>query len=211
MSAAETPAARRPFWRDPYFLAFVVGAIVVTVASPRFRKIAPVTEVTGRVPDVALVDQDGAAFGTREMSGRACLIGLVSERAMEASDVVASAFAELEPRFGTARADVALVLLDLDGRSPEQRREWLAAHAPPAARWRMASGPQACALADAAFGSSPLPGAPCAGAWAAARDARLAIVDASGQVRGTHGASQASLYETFERTLRACDIAAGVR
>lgn len=195
----------RPPWKNPFLIMFVVGAVLVTLVSPLFRKVAPPPEVTGRMSPFSLVDQQGRALTLTGLSGRVALIGLVTERSPDASRSVAAAFATLEPRFATARADVALILVDLDARDPVALGAWLAREQPPGAAWQVLAGEQACTVARVAFGV--FGATDCEGAFTVAREGRLALLDAAGELRGVHGTSPETLYETFERTLRACDLA----
>jgi hypothetical protein len=189
-----TEEPKSPPWRNPYVIAFVVGALLVTLATPLFRKVAPPPEVTGQLPPFSLT-RDGAAFGPADLAGRVALVGLVTAQSPDASRDVETAYETLRPQFATARCDVQLIVLHLDGAPAGAPREGrIDLH-----------GEQACAVARAAFAE---PGASdCESALRAARHGRLALLDATGQVRGVHGATPASLYETFERTLRACDLA----
>lgn len=202
--ASEEPR-RRPIWKDPFVLAFLVGITLVTLAAPRFRRIAPPPEVTGVLPAFRLADQSGVTVSNETIAGHVSLVGLVTVSQPDASRAVVAGLSQLQPRFGMARARVETLLIDLDGSDAATRQAWLQGLGPEAAGWRVLAGDGACALAAEAFAAPPAASA-CDRALGAAKDARLALVDAAGQVRGQHG-SQATLYETFERTLRACDLA----
>lgn len=196
---------RRPVWKDPFVILFVIGALLVTLAAPRFRRIAPPPEVTGALPAFSLTDQDGRVVGPADLGG-VTLMGLVSVRQPDPSRTVTAGLEVLQPRFGIARARVNIVLLDLDAAPAPARKAWLEGLGPEAASWRVLGGEGACELAAAVFAAPPA-ASPCDSAVIAAREARLALVDATGQVRGLHGSAPSGLYETFERTLRACDLA----
>ncbi len=206
MSDDATP--RRPFWRDPFVIAFFAGIVLITAFIPFFRRVAPVPEVTGRLPAWSLSDQHGAIVSSTSLSGRVVVLGLASASQDEASRRVIAAFGHLEPRFRRAGADVALVLVDLDGRDAATRAA-LVAKGPASIQVVSGSAEAACDVAIAGFA----PGTPtvpaCEAAIFLAGEGRLLIVDGNSGKRGLHPATLDALPEAFERTLRVCDVQAG--
>lgn len=194
---APAPAGRRPWWRDPFVIAFFAGIVLVTLAAPRFRRVAPEPEIGPRLPAWRLTAGDGAEVSSESMAGRIALVALVSSDEPDAARVVAAAVGELAPRFATARCDVALLLVDVTGEGAPAGVAWPAA--------TLLHGEGACALAVAGFAPGATSVPDCDAARALARDPRLLLVDGLGRTRGAFGTRGEALYEAFERTLRACD------
>ncbi|MCB9532527.1 MAG: hypothetical protein H6700_12240 [Myxococcales bacterium] len=61
-TATEPPEATHtpPWWRNPYLIAFVVGAVTLTLLRPRLRHVPDPPAVLARLPVVELVDVDDA-------------------------------------------------------------------------------------------------------------------------------------------------------
>lgn len=208
VDATDAAEPRKPLWKNPFVIFFVAGCVLVTLVAPLFRRVAPPPDVSGSLPAWSLSDQDGRIYGTAQIGARVALVALVTSEQPDSSRQAARALAQLEPELRRARADVALVLVDLDAREGAARSGWLAAVAPGAAGIRVVAGEGACGMADTLFAPEPEPraGGACAGARRLAAEARLALIDADGQPRGTYGSAGQALYEAFERTLRTCDL-----
>jgi protein SCO1/2 len=131
--------ARRLAWIAPALALVVVGGIALAHHLGRPAPAEPLPDL-GRVPEVALIDQRGAAFSTADLRGRPTIVNFVFTRCTTICPVTSLKMARLAER--TAGHPVALLSVSVD---PEHDRPEVLAtfaaryHADPV-RWRFATG-----------------------------------------------------------------------
>jgi protein SCO1/2 len=82
-AAIQTPNAAGSFvvrlvGRAWFWVAAIALVLVLPVGRALFRRLPPMLPVLGEMPAFSLVDQNGEAFGSRDLAGRAWLGAMVS-------------------------------------------------------------------------------------------------------------------------------------
>ena len=194
-----------PF-KNPWILAFLVGAVLVTLTVPFFRHVPPAPAMTGSLPAWRLQDEAGRPLGSAELSGHVVVMAFVSQGCRSACERVGAGLASLSRRFDEVKApvDIVVVVIDSDpgAITPASRAAWASRVMPGASRLHVAGGPRqdTCPLVLAAFGARGK-AAGCERLHALADQARLVLVDGQGHLRGDYGSDGLGLDETFHRAL----------
>lgn len=181
MDDGKTIAGSRPFWRNPWAIAFVVGIGFVTFMTPRMRYIPEPPRAIGTLPATGWVSATGE--GGVPWGARATVIGFVSEGGPECPNAgamlrkLAIAFAQAE-----VPVEVATVAIGW-AEASEAKRVASATHRQGGARSGLSSWSTRTpeSLAEVLMGRS------AAGACDAfGLSGVVTIVDASGGARGIY-------------------------
>lgn len=68
--STEVPAERTPFWKNPFLLAFVIGAAALTALPFMQRRFLKAPAPISNLDPWVLYRPDGTGFGARELSGK---------------------------------------------------------------------------------------------------------------------------------------------
>lgn len=203
---AAAPASRWRRWRrDPYLWAFLIGAAIVTLSVPFFRRVPPAPAPIADMPAWRLLDASGRVVDSASLRGRTYLLVLVDGACQGSCARVGRDLARMEKALREIRADVLIVTVDVGAgagaaagwtafleRSGGQAEGWLALGADPAA---------ACALAQQAFARVRGLNVPCERVHDLADDPHALIVDQDGRIRASIRLDREGLDETFHRSL----------
>ena len=198
---------------------WVIGTIlllaIVTLTRPFLIRRPPPPEITGVVPSVALLDQEGARFDVDTMHGRVWVVGFVFTRCPSTCPAVSAAMAEFHQQIREAGLDehvhVLTVTVDPENDTPEVLREYGTKLGADFATWRFVTGDQEAIEHFVVDGFKVAVGerklvAP--GVFDIAHSTKLALVDRNGNVRGVYSIDADGLEELFHRALATMRIPA---
>jgi protein SCO1 len=195
-----------------WVLAFVLGAITLTVMRPMLRHIPDPPAVLYALPgDYALVDHLERPFTPETLAGEVWVAGFVFTSCPSSCPAVTRAMSDLADRFARNKVDVKIVSFTVD---PERDTpEVLAAYAEQAgadpARWRFVTGDPDAVRALVSEGFKLGVGNRQTvedDVYDIAHSTKLALVDGEGQIRGFYGIEPdeglAEIYERADRVLQ---------
>lgn len=200
--------ARRPIWRSPFFWATLAGLILVPLSRPLLRFEPPPPPVTGQLPRLELVDQDGKPFPLPDPAGRILVLSFFFTRCSTVCPLLGEGLASLSRRYSEAAIDgIDLASITVDPRhdGPRDLRAWGEQYGFDAQRWHLLTGES-----DAIRGlveslglelGTPVElgrGAP--GRVDVAHPDRLVLVDGAGRVRGLYHSDARGRDEVFHRS-----------
>ena len=180
--------ARPPLLRYPFLWAFLLGVIVLTAIRPCLRRVPVPPPVTGRFPEATLVDQDGRPFGRDTMRGAVWVVAFPQEGCGEACDGAARRLREIDETYAALRVG-GIRILSVVAQSATLEGRAAGGDAEPSRRVVASGG--ADVVRDLA--------AALCGAAAPASPGCLAIVDASGNLRGHYAADADGFNEVYNR------------
>lgn len=191
--------------KNIWVIAFVLGAITITLLRPLTRHVPDPPPVMFHLPDYRLVDHEGRAFTPDTMKGKVWVAGFIFTRCPSTCPAVTRAMADLRARFDRNSIDVPMVSFTVD---PEYDTvKVLAEHAANVGAdgetWRFVTGEPAAVRSLVVEGFKLGMGAPevtPSGAFDIAHSTKLALVDRDGNVRGYYGIEpDQGLDEIFHR------------
>jgi protein SCO1/2 len=189
-----TTEPKVPFWKNPFVIAFVAGAITLTIlpvlASMTLRAPPPVASLG----DWKLVDQDGNEIGSESLRGQVWIASVFFSRCPSVCPKQQKDFASILPHLDDLRdpdkKPIRLVSFSVDPEfdTPEVLRSWAKKHDADLSRWSLVTGPEASLkklLVDRMFlevgQKTPVPGTDL---FDIAHASRFVLVDQNGDVRG---------------------------
>jgi protein SCO1 len=199
--SAAAPAAATPWhrvsnspWAWVAAMVLVLGGLGVR-ASFHARAQRPVP-VLWSLPDWALTDQDGHAFGARELRGRVYLANFIFTSCVLECPRLTLEMSHLAPRVAAYGDRVHLVSLSVDPvhDTPERLRAYMTRYHADPRRWTFVTGPEDQVMAAITGGfrvGVELPARGPDGSFnpsELAHTNRIALVDARGRLRGTYQA-----------------------
>jgi protein SCO1/2 len=173
----------------PWFWAVAIATLFAFPLVRSLMRDPPrLPPVMGQLPYFALTDERGEIWNSRALDGRVWVAGfLVVDR--PGSDATRT-MEELEKRMRKLADAFHLVTVTLDPEhdTPARLTDWARSHHANPRRWTFLTGPRpeverlAQAFSAMAFGTAP-------------PEARLALVDAHGRIRGAYDPSQKDAVE----------------
>jgi protein SCO1/2 len=193
---------RRYIW----FVAFVFGAITLTLIRPLTRHVPEPPAVMFQLPEYELVDQHERPFVPQTLEGKVWVAGFVFTSCPSSCPAVTQAMVQLRDRFGRNAMDVEFVSISVDPRrdTPRVLREYAERVGAVGDNWRFVTGePEAVhTLVRDGFklglGEREQSGA----TYDITHSNKLALVDGHGGVRGYYGIEAEGLDELFHRADR---------
>jgi protein SCO1/2 len=190
----ESTTAKEPLWKNPFVLAFVAGAITLTLlpvlASATLRAPPPVASLGAW----SLVDQDGQMIGNESLRGQVWVASVFFSRCPSVCPRQQKDFAQilshLEDLRSPDKKPVRLVSFSVDPThdTPEVLRAWAEKNHADTTRWSLVTGPEdrvKALLVDRMFlevgQKTPVPGTDL---FDIAHASRFVLVDQNGDVRG---------------------------
>lgn len=203
---ARDPAAAggRGLLRSPFFWAAAVALVTVPVLRPFLRHVPAPPPVVGQLPEFRLVDQAGAAFGSKELRGQVWVADFFFTSCPSVCPKLTRAAKALQERFAAADVPVRLVSISVDPETdtPARLTDYAREYALDTTRWSLLTGD----LADirrlvvegfAAHMGDKVPDG--AGLMDIAHSTHLVLVDGQGRIRGYYGSDEQGSDEVFHR------------
>lgn len=193
-------------YRNPWLIAFVVGAITLVALRPFLRHEPEPPPVLYELPSSwRLVDHEGQAFGSEELRGEVWIASFFFTSCPSICPRLMSAMLELQDRFEAEGVDVKLVSFTVD---PENDTPQVLAEygrklgADLTGRWTMVTGDEAAVRSLVVDGFKLHVGDKhqnSEGLIDIAHVGRLVLVDRAGGVRGLYETDAEGLDEAFHR------------
>lgn len=126
-SPAPSPAGKRPLYRNPWVVAWLVGVTTITLMRPCTRHEPEPPEPIGALATYELEDATGQVWGTERLRGRVYVLGFYSRKcAGDQCNRILPALAELQKRYTEREAPIWVVGVSLDFEDSAQAfREWV--------------------------------------------------------------------------------------
>ncbi|MCC6746189.1 MAG: SCO family protein [Deltaproteobacteria bacterium] len=204
------PAAepRRPIWRNPYVWAAIGGMAAMTALRPCLRRVPAPPPVVAKLPAYRLEDTAGRPSGSAELAGQVYHLALVRMSCAVHCVPVARALKTLIRRYDYMKIPVQLVAVAVDPPAEARRgaSAYLAQRKLVSPRLRLLSGPPEAlkplleALARASGFAVPK-GTTVSELEALAHQARLYLIDAAGNLRGSYRTDELGTDEAYHRGL----------
>lgn len=199
--------------RSPYLWGLVIGCVAVTLIRPLLRREPLPPPALRPLPHFALVDPDGAPFGSDELRGRVYVANFFTTRCASIGPPLMPGMAKLQERYREIGIDsIRLVSISVDPAydTPERLRAVQARYGVDPARWVLLTGgiEEVRSLAEQGL-QQPLGEAGAGGACDGAYPRALMLVDAQGALRGVYGTDEAGFDEVFWRSRHVLQEAQG--
>ena len=197
-------AVKRPFWRNPYVIAAIAGMISVHLIRPCTRRIPDPPPVIGQLPAFSLTNQEGVAFGSRELKGKVYVTTFFFTGCVTICPRIMQANRTLQERFKRANVDVHLVSITVDPEndSPEKLKEYASKLGIDFSTWTFLSGDREKLRALIVDGFKTYMGERERNAddiMDIGHGSRFVLVDGQGGVRGNYGTGPMGIDEVFHR------------
>lgn len=174
-------AVSRAVRRYPFLFLFIVGALLLTLTRPCFRRIPAPPPKSGHLPEVALADAYGRPVDASTLRGTVWVVWLHDAACGAPCDAALGRLREIGSMYDEERLESVRLLDVAAGGAPGDTGTPRLVVA--------GAGDEATAVLAAALGTTvpvPAPG-------------RLAIVDRDGDLRGSYAADTAGFDEVYNR------------
>lgn len=204
----EPPSWLRLLRRYVWVIAFVFGAITLTLLRPMLRHVPEPPPVMFELPEYALVDHTGRAFSPETLEDQVWVAGFVFTTCPSSCPAVTRAMTDLRERFDRNGIDVQMVSFTVDPEhdTPEVLREYADSVGADSETWRFVTGDPEAIRSLIGDGFRLGVGErqdKDGGLYDIAHSTKLALVDGQGRVRGYYGIEpDLGLDEIYERADR---------
>ncbi len=179
----------RALVRSPFFWAFVIGAVTLTLLRPMMIRRPEPPEVTGQAPAYRLTDRHGAPFGPDDVAGQVAIVTLFDPACDEDCRDLMTHLGLVQRQYVQRRVEGVVLLsvsVDPENTSPARLAELGETCGAEEGRWELLTG----SLEDVrrlveGIGLGPV-GEGVEGLREAARPQRQALIDGEGGLRGVY-------------------------
>lgn len=193
----DSQPARGPWHRNPWLWGVVAGLIFVPAIRPFMRHIPDAPPLLAALPDYELHASGGDALRGSDFAGRVYVMGLYGAACEPGCGEVLAALRGLSGRFVQFDRSITVLAVELAEQpaaplavAADLHDEWLSLHAAPGSLDALAT--HAVAPHMDSLGTSR-------DAVSVAREARLLLIDAVGNLRGHYGIDELGLDEAYHR------------
>ena len=179
----------RALLRSPFFWAFVIGAVTLTLLRPFLIRRVEAPEVSGQAPVYRLIDRQGSAFGPADLDGQVSIVTLFDPLCADPCPELMKHLGLVQTQYVERRIEGVVLLsvsADPENTTPERLAELAETYGAESGRWELLTGSleEVRALAEG-IGLGPL-NEGVEGLQEAARAQRQALVDGKGGLRGVY-------------------------
>ena len=194
----------RAVLRNPYLWAFFVGIVCLTLIRPMLRRVPDPPPVFGELPAYRMIDSEGRAFGSEELSGRVYIANFMFTRCTSLGPRLTSAMGRLQDLLNESGIeDVRLVSFSVDPEydTPERLRAYGESHDVDSRRWTFLTGERESMERLVVDGFQTPMGQPetTGSLVEIAHTRKLVLVDGRGRIRGYYDSDTEGIDEVFHR------------
>jgi protein SCO1/2 len=201
--------------RKPWLWAFLAGIVLITAIRPLLRREPEPPPVLGKLPEFALIDQNGGRFGSKELEGRPYIASFFFIRCPSFCPLLMKSIKRLDDAYrarGIEGIRLVSITVDPEYDDPEQLRAYAAEIGADPARWTLLTG-DLDAIRRLAYDGfhvpvgvrQELPG----GLFDIAHSGKLILVDGKGAIRGYYDTDESGLDEAYNRAQHVLKEAGG--
>jgi protein SCO1 len=194
----------KPFYKNPYLVAFFIGAAMLTFIRPFLRKVPKPPPVIGLAPVFTLKNEKGEAFGSANLKGTTYVANFLFTSCTTACPLLVQSLQELQKRYEQEKIPIKIISFSVDPTTdtPEVLHTYAAAAKADPQRWVFLTGEVpavAATLKGFNFALEPK-------VWTKqsffeiSHTQKLVIVDGNGAVRGYYGSDKLGVDEVFHRS-----------
>ena len=193
-----------PFYRNPYVLIFVAGAIVLTLMRPLLRRDPPPPPVDGVLPLFSLINEKGEPMGSKELSGTVYIANFLFTQCTTVCPLTVRSLLELQARYEEAKVPIRIVSFSVDPQTdtPDVLRTYGRTAGAKPERWSFLTGKEtevSAVLAGFKMALEPKK-VMGNGLLEIAHSQKLVIVDGRGALRGFYASDKDGIDEVFHRS-----------
>jgi len=191
----------------PAFWTFFLAAILaLPLARQALGPPAPPLPVLGRVPAFRFTDQNGAAFGPEQLSGKPWVADFVFTRCPSVCPLMTGRLAALQGRLGE-RVHLVSISVDPDFDTPERLRAFAEEHGATSPRWHFLTGDSADVqrAVTEGFKISVVHEGAADDVLNLIHGVHLVLVDGRGRIRGYYDSGEADALEQLVRDAHRLD------
>lgn len=201
---------KKPFYKNPYFVAAVISMIVLPALRPFLRHIPKPPPVQFTLPnDFQFVNQSNAPFNADSLRGHVSVAGFIFTRCTSFCPMITQRMKELRQKFDNARAPIQMVSFTVDPQYdvPSVLTEYGSKFSIDFKNWNFVTGaPEAIRKFLESDFHVPVDREKGTGSLVAIAHAqKLTIIDRHLGVRGFYGIDDLGIDEIFNRTLHVYD------
>ncbi|MEN9528376.1 MAG: hypothetical protein RI932_249 [Pseudomonadota bacterium] len=191
------------FKSRPYFWSAVICMLVITILTPLTRRVPEPPPVIAEVPEFTVTNQNGEAFGSRELSGKSYVASFIFTRCKTACPMIFQHLKTLQERIKISRLPLTIVsfTVDPDHDTPEKLKTHAATIPSDPAIWTFltAEKPVLTKIIEGGFMMAVGEASMMGGLMDIAHAQKLVLVDARGKIRGFYDATPNGVDEVFSR------------
>jgi protein SCO1/2 len=136
---------KRPFWKDPFFLGFLIGAAALTILPFLQRGFLSAPPPRSDLGAWSLVDQSGKPFGSEDLKGKVWIASFFFTRCPTVCPGLQAKLGAIEGHVVDLGDKIHLVSFSVDPEfdTPEVLRAYAEKRSANPARWHFLTGPRA--------------------------------------------------------------------
>lgn len=202
------------FFKNPWFIAVVVGVLFITLMRPMTRYIPDPPERLYPLPNYTFTNQEGEPFGSQNLAGSVYIVHLFFTKCPSVCPLSTKAVATLQEKFTHSEIPIKLVSISVDPENDtsEVMKEYALKYKADFSRWTFLTGelPQ---LRDFIFSGLKLEHGDRVEMGVNLYDithaSKLTLVDDENFVRGYYGTDETGIDEIFNRSQHVLREASG--
>jgi protein SCO1 len=199
-----TEEKKVPFWRNPYVLVFIGGAITLTLMRPLLRRDPKPPPVEGTLPVFSLTNERGEKTGTAELAGQVYVANFLFTSCTTVCPLTVQSLQKLQKRYLDSNVPIRIVSFSVDPNidTPEVLRAYAEKSGADPVKWTFLTGEESeVSKVMSGFMMSLEPKKVMGnGLMDIAHSQKLVIVDGRGSLRGFYGSDDDGIDEVFHRS-----------
>lgn len=204
--APAAPSGPKPWTKNPFVWAAIIGAITIPLLRPLTRRIPPPPPVLGTLPAFKLIDHHGKPFGRKQMLGTVHVVKFFFTRCPSICPKMMKAMRRLQKGFAYHQLPVRLLSITVDPEhdTPAKLRAYAKKYKVDLKNWIFLTGKEADVLALSQKGFRVAASNPKQkkSLMEISHSGKLILVDQKARIRGYYSTSKRGLDEAFHRTKR---------
>ncbi|MBM3380860.1 MAG: SCO family protein [Betaproteobacteria bacterium] len=191
------------FKSRPYFWSAIICMLVITILTPFTRRVPEPPPVIAEVPEFSVINQNGEAFGSKQLAGKAYVVSFIFTRCKTACPMIFQHLKTLQERIKVSSLPLNIVSFTVDPEhdTPETLKAHGATIPSDPAHWIFLTAEKAILtqIIEGGFMMAVGEASMMGGLMDIAHAQKLVLVDAKGKIRGFYDATPNGVDEVFSR------------